>query len=151
MPNQAIKEFLDNHHIKYSTIQHTPAYTAPEIAATSHVRGRNLAKVVVVKLDGKLAMVVEAAHEKVNLERLKKITSAKKIELASEYEFKDKFSDCELGAMPPFGNLYHMDVYVSETLTRDGNIVFNAGTHSELIKMSFRDFVKLVHPHILKH
>jgi Ala-tRNA(Pro) deacylase len=151
MPNRSITQFLKDHDVTYSTIQHTPAYTAPEIAATSHIPGKFLAKVVIVKLDDNLAMVVVPAHQKVNLEGLKKTTKAKKIELASEYEFRDKFPECEVGAMPPFGDLYDMDVYVVDTLAEDDEIAFNAGSHSELIKMSYKDFEKLVHPKIIKH
>lgn len=151
MGKDAIKKFLDKNHVQYSVISHTPAYTAPEIAANSHVSGKFLAKVVIVKIDGKFAMIVEPANRKVNLKDLKELTGGRKIELASEYEFKDKFPDCELGAMPPFGNLYHMDVYVAESLTKDNQIAFNAGNHSELIKMSYADFEKLVHPNIIKH
>ncbi len=151
MPKQSVKEFLDENQIHYSIIQHTPAYTAPEIAATSHISGKFLAKVVIVKIDGKFAMVVEPANRKVNLKTLEELTGGSKVELASEYEFQDKFPDCELGAMPPFGQLYDMDVYVAEVLTKDKQIAFNAGNHSELIKMSYKDFEQLVHPNILKH
>lgn len=151
MPTQSIKEFLQNHDVKYSTVKHTPAYTAPEIAANSHISGKILAKVVVVKLDGKFALIVEPSNQLINLELLKEQIGAKKIELASEFEFKDKFPDCELGAMPPFGELYDMDVYIADSLTKDQQIAFNGGTHSELIKMTYRDFEKLVHPKILKH
>jgi Ala-tRNA(Pro) deacylase len=151
MVKQSIREYLDQNHVNYSIISHTTAYTAPEIAANSHVSGKFLAKVVIIKIDGKLAMIVEPANQRVNLKQLKELTGCDKIELASEYEFKDKFPNCELGAMPPFGNLYDMDVYVSERLTRDKEIAFNAGNHSELIKMSFGDYEKLVHPNIIKH
>lgn len=151
MPKLLLKEYLDKNHVNYSTIQHTPAYTAPEVAANSHIPGKYLAKVVIVKIDGKFAMVVEPAHQKVNLKSLKELTGASKIELASEYEFKDKFPDCEVGAMPPFGNLYDMDVWVAESLTKDDEIAFNACNHAELFKMSYKDFEKLVHPKILKH
>jgi Ala-tRNA(Pro) deacylase len=151
MAMQTIKEFLNNNNVNYSIIQHTPAYTAPETAANSHISGKFLAKVVIIKIDGKFAMVVEPAHQKVNLKSLKASTGGKKVELASEYEFKDRFPNCELGAMPPFGNLYDMDVYVAESITKDPDIAFNAGNHSELIKMSYKDFEKIVHPQIIKH
>lgn len=147
----SLKEYLDDHQVTYSVIQHTPAYTAPEIAATSHIPGKLLAKVVIVKLDGRFAMVVEPANRRVNLKSLEDLLGGRKVELASEYEFKDRFPDCELGAMPPFGNLYDMDVYVDEVFTKDNQIAFNAGNHTELIKMSFADFEKLVNPNILKH
>lgn len=147
----SIKEFLDKNKVNYSVIQHTPAYTAAEIAANSHISGKFLAKVVILKVDGKFAMVVEPANQKVNLKTFEELTGSKKVELANEYEFKGKFPDCEVGAIPPFGNLYDMDVYVAESLTRDDQIAFSAGTHTELIKMSYRDFENLVHPNILKH
>ncbi len=151
MPNNTIKEYLNNHDINYSLISHSPAYTAPEIAAICHLSGKHLAKVVIIKADGKFAMVVEPAHQKVNLKSFSEMTGLKNVELASESEFQDKFPDCELGAMPPFGDLYDMDVYVAEPLTKDDQIAFNAGSHEELIKMSFKDFERLVHPNILKH
>lgn len=146
-----ITNFLDQQHIAYSLLRHTTAYTAAETAENCHISGDCMAKVVIVKLDGKLAMVVEPAHQKVNLKLLEELTHAHKVELASEYEFQEKFPDCEVGAMPPLGNLYNMDVYISPALTKNEQIIFNAGNHSELIKMSYSDFERLVHPHILKH
>lgn len=151
MATQGLKEFLDDNNVHYQIISHTPAYTAPEVAASCHLSGKFFAKVVIIKIDGKFAMVVEPAHQKINLKSLEELTGGSKVELASEYEFKDKFPDCELGAMPPFGNLYNMDVYVVESLTKDHEIAFNACNHSELIKMSYKDFAKLVHPNIIKH
>jgi Ala-tRNA(Pro) deacylase len=151
MSNTTVKEFLDENKVNYSIITHTPAYTAPEVAAICHLPGKFLAKVVIIKVDGKFAMVVEPAHQKVNLKSFSELTGRSNVELANESEFQDKFPGCELGAMPPFGNLYDMDVYVAESLTRGNQIAFNAGSHKELIKMSFKDFERLVHPNILKH
>lgn len=151
MPNNTIKEFLDMNNVDYSLISHSPAYTAPEIAAICHLPGKYLAKVVIIKVDGKFAMVVEPANKRVNFKSFAQLIGANKVELASESEFQNKFPDCELGAMPPFGNLYDMDVYVAESLTEDKQIAFNAGSHDELIRMSFKDYERLVHPNILKH
>lgn len=137
--------------VDYSLISHSPAYTAPEIAAICHLPGKYLAKVVIIKVDGKFAMVVEPANKRVNFKSFAQLIGANKVELASESEFQNKFPDCELGAMPPFGNLYDMDVYVAESLTEDKQIAFNAGSHDELIRMSFKDYERLVHPNILKH
>lgn len=148
---QTVKEYLDENRINYSIISHSPAYTAPEIAAICHLSGKVLAKVVIIKVDGKLAMVVEPAHRKLNLKSFKELTGLSNVTLANEYEFKDRFPNCEVGAMPPFGNLYDMDVFVSESLTHDNLIAFNAGNHNELIRMSYKDFERLVHPHILGH
>ncbi len=143
-----IKDYLDNNHIHYTTISHSPAYTAQTIAATAHIPGKDFAKTVVVKLDGKLTMAVLPANYRIDFDRLKKVTGAKKVELATEQEWKESFPECEVGAMPPFGNLYDMDVFVTESLSEDNKISFNAGTHTELIQMKYRDFENLVHPHI---
>ncbi len=134
MPVQKIKQFLDEHKVKYTIISHSAAYTAQEIAESAHIPGRELAKTVVVDIDDKKAMVVQPATSMVNLGRLKKAIGATNVSLAEEKDFQTLFPDCEVGAMPPFGNLYGMDVYVSESLTLDDEIAFNAGSHTELIR-----------------
>jgi Ala-tRNA(Pro) deacylase len=148
MPVNRMKEFLDDQKVKYVAINHSPAYTAQEIAASSHVRGKELAKTVMVKLDNKLAMAVLPASLKVDFQRLQEAAGAKQAELACEKEFKDLFPDCEIGAMPPFGNLYGMTVYASDRLAEDVEIAFNAGSHTELIRMAYTDFERLVKPKI---
>ncbi|MCH5373648.1 MAG: YbaK/EbsC family protein [Planctomycetes bacterium] len=148
MPVQRLKEFLDSQRVKYVTIYHSPAFTAQEIAASAHVPGKELAKTVMVKVDGKMAMAVLPASSRVDMDLLKDVTGASSIELASEKEFKDMFPACEVGAMPPFGNLYDMDVYVSEVLTEDEEIAFNAGSHTELVRMAYADFERLVRPKV---
>lgn len=150
MRNKSLEKFLDDHHVKYQTIAHSPAYTAQEIAASAHVPGKDLAKTVIVKINGELAMLVGPATKMFDLEALKKSLKAKSIELASEFEFQEKFKDCELGAMPPFGNLYDMEVYVDETLLKDEEIAFNAGNHTELVKMRYDDWSKLVKPKVVQ-
>lgn len=146
MALQKLKEFLDDNDVKYVLIRHSPAYTAQEVAASGHVPGKELAKSVIVKLDGDLAMVALTASEMVSLESLKDVSGAREAEIATESDFEDAFPGCELGAMPPFGNLFGMDVYVSETLAEDEEIAFSAGTHTELLKMPYRDFERLVQP-----
>ncbi len=148
MPVKKLKEFLDANRIRYVAIIHSPAYTAQQIAASAHVPGKELAKTVVVKIDARLAMVVLPASYKVDFELLKAASGANKVELASEAEFKEKFPGCELGAMPPFGNLYGMDVYVAQSLSEDEEIAFNAGSHTELIKLAYQDYERLVGPKI---
>lgn len=150
MPVKKLKEFLDANHIKYVSIRHSPAYTAQQIAATAHVPGKELAKTVMVKIDGKLAMAVLPASYKVDFDLLKQVSGAAKVELATESEFKGMFAECDLGAMPPFGNLYGMDVYVGQTLAEDEEIAFNAGSHTELIKLAYKDFERLVKPRVVK-
>lgn len=150
MPSKKLKEFLDNNKIKYTAVKHSPAYTAQEIAARSHISGKEMAKTVIVKIDKKMAMAVLPASYKIDFEALMNVTGSTNVDLASEEEFKYMFPDCEIGAMPPFGNLYDLDVYVSETLAEDEEISFNAGTHSELIRMKYKDFEKLAKPKVLK-
>jgi Ala-tRNA(Pro) deacylase len=149
IPNN-LTYYLDSNRVKYITLTHSPAYTSQEIAASAHIPGRSLAKTVLVKADGKLVMVVLPANYKIKFDLLKKALGAKEVRLAYEQEFKDKFPDCEVGAMPPFGNLYNMDVYVAGSLADDFDIAFNACTHNNLIKMGFRDFQKLVQPKIIE-
>ena len=149
MPAQSLKSFLDNNHVKYTTISHSRAYTAQEVAASAHIPGKELAKTVIVKVDGEFAMAVLPASMHVSLSRLKDAAGAGDAELASESEFEELFPDCELGAMPPFGNLYDMGVYVDKELTEDDEIAFNAGSHSELVQLAYRDFDKLVHPKVV--
>jgi Ala-tRNA(Pro) deacylase len=146
MATATLTELLDREGIKYITIQHSPAFTAQEVAASAHVPGKEMAKTVVAKLDGKPALVVLPAREKVNLDTLRANTGAREVALAAEQEFAGLFPGCELGAMPPFGNLYGLDTYVTTTLAADDEIAFNAGTHTELIKMRYRDFERVVHP-----
>lgn len=150
MPARKLKEFLDAQHINYTSIPHSTAYTAQGIAALTHISGKELAKTVMIKLDDKLSMAVLPASKAVDLEMLKQAIGAKNAALASEREFREKFPDCETGAMPPFGNLYNLPVYVEESLSRDREIAFNAGTHNELIRMSYEDFARVVKPMQLK-
>jgi len=148
MPAQQLKSFLDSNHVKYKTISHSPEYTAQEIAASAHIPGKDLAKTVIVKVDGEFAMAVLPATRHLSLSRLKKAAGAGDAEIASEDEFEKLFPDCELGAMPPFGNLYDMPVFAAEQLTEDETIAFNAGSHSELVQLAYKDFDKLVHPKV---
>lgn len=146
MPANKLKEFLDSQKVKYVTISHSAAYTAQEVAASAHVRGKDMAKTVMVTLDGKMAMAVIPASRKVGFDLLRKVSGAEDVQLASERAFCDIFPGCEVGAMPPFGNLYGMDVYVSKLLADDEEIVFNAGSHTELIRLAFQDFIRIVKP-----
>jgi Ala-tRNA(Pro) deacylase len=150
MPLSRLKEFLDAHRVKYISISHSLAYTAQGVAALAHIPGKDLAKTVVVKLDGRLVMAVVPANHHVDTQLLKKASSCKVIEVASESEFADRFPDCEAGAMPPFGNLYDMDVFVDERLSNDKQIAFNAGSHRELIQMAWHDYELLVKPRIVR-
>jgi len=141
-----ITEFLDARQIAYQHCTHSPAYTAQGLAHVQHVSGKELAKVVMVVADGKMVMTVLPGSHRVELEPLSKLLKCENIRLATEEEFRDLFPDCELGAMPPFGNLYNLAVWVDQTLETHPTIIFNAGTHVETIQMSFVDFKLLVAP-----
>jgi len=145
-----LKEFLDSHQVKYVTMTHSIAYTAQEIASLAHIRGEEFAKTVIVRIDGAMIMAVLPASYQVDLPLLKAAAKGTKIALPSETDFRDRFPDCEAGAMPPFGPLYGMPVFVEESLTRDKEIAFNAGTHHELIRLSYEDFARLVQPTVAK-
>lgn len=149
MPVKKLKEFLDSHKVKYVSMTHSPAFTSQEIAAAAHVSGKQLAKTVIVKMDGHLAMVVLPANDHINFAKLKEAAGTSSADLAAESEFKEKFSGCEVGAMPPFGNLYEMPVFVSSQLSHQDHIVFNAGSHSELMQVAFGDFERLVKPKVV--
>jgi Ala-tRNA(Pro) deacylase len=145
-----LKELLDRNEIKYVVISHSVAYTAQGIAALTHISGKELAKTVIVKLDGKLAMAVVPASCQVDLGLLKAASGGRTVELASEQDFKGSFPDCETGAMPPFGNLYGMAVFADESLSLDKEIAFNAGSHRELVRMAWDDMARLVKPTLIK-
>lgn len=146
MPLTKLTSYLDDHDIRYAIIKHSRAYTAQQVAASAHISGYEVAKTVIVKLDGELAMVVVPASYTLDLDHVREITGSDEVELAAEDEFKNVFPDCEVGAMPPFGNLYDMEVYVAERLAEDEQIAFNAGTHTELLQMDYADFERLVQP-----
>jgi Ala-tRNA(Pro) deacylase len=149
MPAKILKDFLDKNNVKYVTIKHSLAFTAQEIAASAHIKGKELAKTVLVKMNGRLAMCVLPASYKVDFEKLKEAMGIDNLRLANEVEFKDKFPECEVGAMPPFGNLYGMNVYVADVLAKDDDIAFNACSHTELIQLSFQDFADLTKPKLI--
>ena len=149
MPVKTLKQFLDKEKIKYVSIVHSTAYTAQEVAASAHITGKELAKTVIVELDGKMAMAVLPANRKVVLQDLREVTGCDEVKFASEEEFKEKFPDCETGAMPPFGNLYGMEVYAAANLADNDEIAFNAGSHTEAIKLAYKNFERLVKPRVV--
>lgn len=143
-----LKNYLDSQRVKYTSITHSLGYTAQEIASVAHIPGREVAKTVMVYADDRLVMAVVPASLQVSLSRLRDAIGASTVTLASEREFREAFPDCETGAMPPFGNLYNLAVYMDESLLADREIAFNAGTHRELIRLSYDDFERLVHPKV---
>jgi Ala-tRNA(Pro) deacylase len=149
MPVKKLKEFLDQEKIKYVSIVHSPAYTAQEVAASAHITGRELAKTVIVQLDGEMAMAILPANRKIVLQDLREVTGSDQVKFVAEEDFKKRFPDCETGAMPPFGNLYGMEVFAAASLSENEDIAFNAGSHTEVIKLSYKDFERLVHPKVV--
>jgi Ala-tRNA(Pro) deacylase len=150
MPVRQLREFLDSHQVQYMTIPHPPAYSAQTVAASTHTPGKAVAKPVIVRLDGKMAMAVLPACNLIDFDRLKEVAGAGHAELAHEEEFQSIFPECEVGAMPPFGNLYDLEVFVDKALTEDQEIAFNAGSHRELMRMACRDFEGLVNPKVAR-
>ncbi len=140
-----LKSLLDENRTPHTVMSHAVAYTAQAAAAVMHVSGKEVAKTVVVRAGEKTALAVLPAACHVNLDRLGQLLG-NPVRLATEQEFSDLFPDCELGAMPPFGQLYNLPVYVDETLAADEEIVFNAGTHRDAIRMRYADFVRLATP-----
>lgn len=143
-----LTEFLDKSKVRYEVLHHPEAFTAQELAAIEHVKGRHHAKVVMVKADGEKLMAVLPADHRVDLEKLDKATG-KCTALATEADFKALFPDCAVGTMPPFGNLYNIATYVDKSLSEDDFIVFEAGTHTDAIKMGYGDFEQLAKPKVV--
>jgi Ala-tRNA(Pro) deacylase len=143
-----LREFLDKNGVKYQVLSHPQAFTAQEVAAAQHVPGRELAKVVMLRSGADFFMAVLPAPYKVDLARAKSIVGRTGLVLASEQEFTGLFPDCEPGAMPPFGNLYGISVYADMALAKDEEIVFNAGTHTQTVRMKYADFERLVKPKV---
>ena len=148
MPISKLKEYLEEQRVKYESISHSPTYTSQKTAASAHIPGKDLAKTVIIRVDGKMAMAVLPAPRQIDFARLKEGLGGANVELASEEDFRDKFPGCEVGAMPPFGNLYDMPVFADEQLSADEEIAFNACTHTELIKMRYGDFERLAKPKV---
>lgn len=144
-----VKEFLEKAEIKYEDTKHPLTFSAQETAATTHVKGREFAKTVLVMVDGKMIMAVLPASHLIDIDKLKNTLKADTIRLASETEFKSKFADCEVGAMPPFGNLYDMDVYLSESLLKNQKVTFNAGSHTEVMTLTIGEFIRIINPKVL--
>jgi Ala-tRNA(Pro) deacylase len=144
-----LTDYLDTHKIKYVLIQHSPAFTAREVAVSAHIPFHEVAKTVVLTVGPKHMLAILPATEMVDLGVLREALGTSAVHLTSESEFNALFPDCEVGAMPPFGNLFKMDVIVAESLTADEEIAFNGGSHRDLIKMTYEDFARLIQPRVI--
>jgi Ala-tRNA(Pro) deacylase len=145
-----LEDYLREHAVPYGSHHHARAITAQEVAAVEHVPGRLFAKTVMVLADGALAMLVLPAPHHVNSERAAAALDAGEARLAGEEAFEGTFPDCEVDAMPPFGNLYGVPVYVDEALAEDEEIVFRAGTHTDTMSVAYADFERLVAPKVVR-
>ena len=143
-----LQQYFERNNVPYEVILHEEVYTAQELAQALHTPGSELVKVVIVKADGAFRMSVLPASRRIDLEALKKFWNAGAVVIANEQEFKNLFPEAELGAMPPFGNLYNIEVWVDTSLTTDDHITFNAGTHYKAVRMLYRDFERLVRPRV---
>jgi Ala-tRNA(Pro) deacylase len=146
MSTRRIREFLDGSGVRYIAVTHAPAFTAQEIAESAHVPGNEMAKTVIVWLDDRLVMAVVPATKDVSLELLRRETGSQHAHLADEPEFADRFLGCQLGTVPPFGNLFGMETYFDRRLARQEYFAFNAGTHTEIIIMLNEDYQRLARP-----
>jgi len=149
MLSPRLHHFLDERHGHYTALTHERTITADQTAAAANIGSRHFAKTVMLKVDGKLAMMVMPASYRVDLLRLSRAMGGNLVELAQEDEFRDAFPDCELGAMPPFGHLYDMPVYVDSRLTGQAEIAFNAGSHTDVVRMPYSEFERLAQPELL--
>lgn len=141
-----LQTYLDNHKIPYEVVSHDAAYSARRTAEALHVPGDMFVKVVIVKADQRFVTVVIPSTWRVDFKRLEEALDSRHVRLVTEHELADLFPDCEVGTMPPFGNLYNMDVYVDQLLTQDEYILFDAGTHTGAMKLRYQDFAELVRP-----
>ncbi len=143
---ERMKEYLGANDVPFEIMTHTQAFTMPEVAAALHIPGQQVAKVVMVKDDGKMAMLVTSAAQRLDFPKARALLGADKIDLAKEEEFGDLFPDCEVGAMPPFGNLYNVPVYVDQALAEEEDIIFRVGSHHQAMKIAYSDYARLAQP-----
>lgn len=143
---ERLEQYLREHGVPFKVMTHSAAYTMPEVAAALHVPGKQVAKVVMVKADGKIIMLVIPAAYRLDFAQVRALLGVKKVSLAGEEEFAGLFPDCATGAMPPFGNLYGVPVYVDQALAEEENIVFRVGTHQHTMKLAYADFARLAQP-----
>ncbi|NUS38201.1 MAG: YbaK/EbsC family protein [Lysobacter sp.] len=144
-----LHHFLDDAHVPYTALEHPRTVTAEETAHVTQIGNRHFAKTVMLKVDDRLAMMVMPAAYRVDLIRLSRALGGAAVDLADETEFRNAFPDCELGAMPPFGHLYGMPVYVDARLAQEPDIAFNAGSHTDVVRMPYAEFERLAQPELL--
>lgn len=144
--SKKIKDYLESKYVPYEVLEHETAFTALEIAEKQHLPGRCMIKSVIISADGQFVMCVLPAIHRIDFGKLKENLDANDVHLAEESEVAALFPDCEVGAEPPFGQLYDLRVYADKILEENNEIAFNAGTHTDMLRIKYRDFVKLTHP-----
>jgi Ala-tRNA(Pro) deacylase len=144
-----MQEYLEQQHVPFELEHHVPTYTAQEVAQVEHVPGKQVAKIVMVMADGDLVLLVLPATARLDFNKVYAALDAEEVRLAREEEFAKVFPDCEVGAMPPFGNLYGVPVYVDSTLAEDEHIIIPAGTHTDSMRIAYADFARLVNPRVI--
>lgn len=138
-----VKNYLDEKHIRYQILQHSRTFTAMETAESRHIAGKQMIKSVIVKIDGRYVMCILTSNHRINFHKLKKITAAKEAHLATEEEINGLFPECEVGAEPPLGELFGLEVFVDREVSENDEIDFNAGTHTETVRIRYKDFARL--------
>ena len=146
--SQSICDYLDSQHVTYERLHHAVAFPAQEVAQTLHVSGKHFAKAVMLQADGRTVMAVLPASHRLNLQELKTELDAKHVEMLPEGELTKLCPDCELGAFPPFGSLYGMETLMDRSLAQSEEIVFNAGSHSDAVRMKYADYANLAKPRV---
>lgn len=144
-----LKAFLDKEKVSYEVLQHSTAFTAQEIAGAQHVPGKQAIKSVIVKVDGRFAMVVLPAIHMLDLKKFKEVVKAKDVGLATEGDLSKLFPDYDIGAEPPFGQLYGLEVYADKDLDANLQVIFNAGTHTDTVRIKYSDYLRIVKPKVV--
>ena len=147
---QKLTSLLERNRIHYKALRHPPTYTAQDMASAMHVPGREIAKAVVLEVDGKFAVAVLPASRRVDLQRFREAAGAQSVSLAEEVEFRKLFLGCELGAEPPFGHLYGLPTWVDDSLAEDEFITFNGGSHEDAVRIRYEDFARLAQPKVAR-
>lgn len=150
MPLSRLRKYLDKNSISYTLVSRPPVFTFQGTTVIVHAPGRQVAKTVMVKIDGELALTVLPAASHVDISAFRHEAGVRSAEFATDEEFRDRFPECEIGTMPPFGDLHGLEVFADETLSRNEEITFNARSHRELIQMPWNDFERVVKPTVIR-
>lgn len=143
---ERLEAYLRASQVPFEAHPHQPAYTAQAVAEREHIPGQLMVKVVVVVADGELAMLALPTSRRADLARVAELLDAREVRLATEGELSLAFPDCEIGAMPPFGGMYGLPVYVDRSLEGEHRVFFQDGTHTGAMSVSYADFRRLAAP-----